>query len=100
VSDPKLRAHLDTMLDEANRLWRKKITILRNEVYAHLFDSDAIKKFAEAHVTPNELATLIDISKQLLNAISHALDKSTFAFNLDPASDTYALLDVLLKAGR
>jgi len=94
VSDPNLRAHLDTMLDAA-RLWREKITILRNEVYAHPFDRNTIEKFAEEDVTLNKLASLIDISKQLLNAICHALHKRTFAFDIDPSDDTQALLDAL-----
>jgi hypothetical protein len=38
------------------------------------------------------------LSKDLLNKLSYANDRGTHAFNLDPASDTYALLDRLLKA--
>jgi hypothetical protein len=97
VSEPKLRAELDTLVDEANLIWRRKITTLRNEHYAHLSDVDVMEIFSRAKLTPNEMARLIEISKQLLNKMSYALDRSTYSFNLDPACDTYDLLDTLLK---
>jgi AbiU2 len=97
VSEPKLRSDLQPMLDKANTIWRKKITILRNDVYAHLSDIDFEVKFAEANISPDEIEALIKLSKNLLNKLSYANDRSTFAFNLDPASDTYNLLDRLLK---
>jgi hypothetical protein len=49
-------------------------------------------------ISPNEIERLIEISKELVKQLSYANDRSTFAFNLDPASDTYRLLDRLLKA--
>jgi hypothetical protein len=97
TSDDKLRAELQPILDEATDIWRKKITILRNEVYAHLFDNDLRAKFLEANLLPNEIERLIELSKQLLNKLSYAHDHSRFAFGLEPASDTYNLLDRLTK---
>lgn len=98
VSDTNLRSEIQPLLDEANAIWQKKITILRNDVYAHLSDIDFDAKFSEAGISPNEIERLIEISKELVNKLSYANDRSTFAFNLDPASDTYRLLDRLLKA--
>jgi hypothetical protein len=97
VSDPTLRSELQPLLDEANAIWRGKITILRNDVYAHLSDVDQGATFAEAAISPNEIERLIGLSKELANKLSYAEDRSTFAFNLDPASDTYRLLGSLLK---
>jgi AbiU2 len=97
VSEPKLRSDLQSMLDKANTIWRKKITILRNDVYARLSDIDFEAKFAEANISPDEIEALIKLSKDLLNKLPYANDRSTLAFNLDPASDIYNLLDRLLK---
>jgi hypothetical protein len=98
VSDSKLLQELQPGLDEAHGIWRKKITILRNEVYAHLSDTDFDAKFAEASISPNEIERLIEVSKELVNKLSYANERSTFAFNLDPASDTYRMLNRLLSA--
>lgn len=98
VSDTNLRVEIQPLLDEANAIWQKKITILRNDAYAHLSDIDFEAKFSEAGISPNEIERLIEISKELVNKLSYANDRSTFAFNLDPASDTYRLLDRLMKA--
>jgi hypothetical protein len=95
TSDGNLRAELQPLLDEANRIWRKKITILRNDVYAHLSDTDFEAKFSDANLSPNEIERLIELSKQLANKLSQANDRSTFAFNLDSAGDTHQLLDRL-----
>jgi len=99
TSDDKLRRELQPILDEAHSIWRKKITILRNEVYAHLSDTDFEAKFSKAKLSPNEIERLIELSRQLLNKLSYASDRSTFAFNLDPATDTHNLLDTLLGIG-
>jgi hypothetical protein len=98
LPDPQLRSELVPMLDQANIIWRKKITILRNDVYAHLSDIDFGAKFSEAAISPNEIERLIKLSKELLNKLSYANNHSTFAFNLDPARDTYTLLERLLKS--
>lgn len=95
--DDKLRRELQPILDEARSIWRKKITILRNEVYAHLSDRDFKAKFADAKLSPNEIERLIELSKHLVNKLSYAGDHSTFAFNLDPTTDTHNLLDNLLR---
>jgi hypothetical protein len=96
--DPILRSEIQPMLDRANIIWRKTITILRNDVYAHLSDTDFEATFAEANISPDEIEALLKLSQDLLNKLSYANDRSTRAFNLDPASNTYALLDRLLKA--
>jgi len=98
LSDPKLHSELQPMLDEANSIWRKKITILRNDVYAHLSDIDFGAKFSEAGISANEIERLIKLSKDLVNKLSYADGRSSFAFNLYTASDTYNLLDRLRAA--
>lgn len=99
MSDQNLRIELDPLLDEANSIWRKKITILRNDVYAHLSGAALGEKFSAANLSPNEIERLIELSKQIVNKLSYAHDRSTFAFNLDPASDTYNLLAKLARNG-
>ena len=81
------------MLNEANSIWRKKITVLRNDVYAHLSDTDVLAKYSDAALSPNEIERLIDLSKQLVNKLSYANDRGAFAFNLDSACDTYNVLE-------
>ena len=98
LSDPKLGSELQPVLDEANSIWREKITILRNDVYAHLSDIDIGAKSSEVRISPNEIERLIKLSKHLVNKLSYSNDRSTFAFNLDLGNDTYNLLDRLLEA--
>ncbi len=93
--DDKLRRGLQPMLEEACGIWRK-IAILRSEV-AHLCDTDTDAAFRRANLSPNEIERLIELSKQLANRLSLASDRSASAFNLDPATDTYNLLDSLLR---
>jgi hypothetical protein len=50
-------------------------------VYAHLSDIDFGAKFSEASISPNEIERLIKLSKELVNKLSYANDRSTFAFN-------------------
>jgi hypothetical protein len=89
---------LQPLLDEANGIWRKKITIFRNVLYAHLADVNFEKEFAEARLTPNEIERLIEISKLLINGLSQAATRSTHAFNSDPSTDTLSLLDKLISS--
>ncbi len=94
----EVRARLQPILDEANGIWRKKITIFRNELYAHLSNVNFEAKFADTKLTPNDIERLIELSKQLINGLSQAATRSTYAFNLDPATDMYSLLDKLLNS--
>ncbi|HVA69070.1 MAG TPA: hypothetical protein VNF45_07125 [Candidatus Binataceae bacterium] len=96
--DDKLRRELEPMLDEAKSIWRK-VAIVRNNIYAHLLDSNSQAIFSGAALSPNEIERLIELSKQLVNKLSYAHDHSTHAFNLNAAPDTYNLLDVLLRNG-
>jgi hypothetical protein len=98
LPDDKLRREVQATLDEAKSLWRK-IALLRNEVFAHLSDTDFEAKFAAAKLSPNKIERLIELSKQIVNKLSYANDHSTFAFNLDPTTDTHNLLDSLLRLG-
>ncbi len=72
------------------------MSILRNKAFGHRSTSHTVEEaFAEADVTPNEFAQLIEVTKDLLNEISHAYDKSSHAFNLGAREDTIRMLDDL-----
>ncbi len=90
-----LRAGLSTDFARAKAIWQK-IAILRNNHFAHVsehLEIDAV--FDRARATYSEIKELIDIYKKLLNAVSYAEDRSSFADSLDSAKDTYRLLEKL-----
>jgi hypothetical protein len=64
---------------------RRKLRSCVTTYTTHLSDIDFDAKFSEAGISPDEIERLIEISKQLVNKLSYANDRSTFAFNLDPA---------------
>ncbi len=94
--DDKLRHELQPILDEARSIWRK-IAILRNEVFAHLSDTDCETKLADAKLSPNEIERLIELSKHLVNKLSYTSDHTVDVFNADPTTDTYKLLNTLRR---
>ncbi len=96
---PDVREKLEATEQAPRGLWKKKITILRNEVIAHLSkDVDRDENFRKAGVTPNELKRLVELSKELVNAIVYAHRRGTHVFNLDPSKEAYRLLDCLEAA--
>jgi hypothetical protein len=81
--------------DAAKPLWIK-INILRNKAFGHRSVAHTVEEvFKEAGVTPNELRDLVEVTKKLLNELTHAWDKSTHAFNLGSREDTLKLLQDL-----
>ncbi len=89
------RSELDELHRAVKPLWRK-VSIIRSEVFAHRTrDSTPEKSFARAGLSPNEIKSLIDSSKKIVNLLSQAFDHSTFAFNLSAEEETRRLLEVL-----
>lgn len=80
---------------EAKPLWIK-INILRNKAFGHRSVAHTVEEvFKEAGVTPDELRDLVEVTKKLLNELTHAWDKSVHAFNLGSLEDTLRLLQDL-----
>ncbi len=82
-------------LDEAERIWRKIYLIGKNVFHHRNLELNSGEVFAQAKLTPDDLRRLIEVSKEIVNKLSYAHDRSTHVFNLDPSGDTYALLDRL-----
>ena len=83
--------------EKAKPLWIK-VNILRNKAFGHQSVAHTVEEvFEEAEVTPNELRDLVEATKKLLNELTHALDKSVHAFNLEARKDTLRLLEDLRK---
>ena len=81
--------------DEANPLWIK-VSILRNKAFGHRSVAHTTEEvFREAAVTPNELCNLMEVTKKLLNELTHAWNNSFHAFNLGSREDALRLLNDL-----
>lgn len=60
-----------------------KVCILRNKAFGHRSRAYSVEEcFREAAVSPNELKQLMEATKELLNTLSYAWDRSCHAFNL------------------
>ena len=78
------RDKLKRTRDEGERIWRK-VGILRNEYCAHLNkDRLPLDVFKKTDVTPDQLRSLIQASKDAVNAISYQIDRSSYVFNVTP----------------
>jgi hypothetical protein len=92
-------ARLQKMYDEAKPLW-VKVCILRNKAFGHRSRAHTVGEvFAEAGVTPDDLRSLVEVTRRLLNAATQAASQTTHAFNLSARDDTLRVLDDL-KARR
>lgn len=88
-------AEFEALYARAKPLWAK-VCVLRNNAFGHRSTSLSVEEaFIEADVTPNEFSELIEVTKELLNAISHAYEKSFHAFNLGGRQDVIRMLDDL-----
>lgn len=89
VSDVK------ALLAEAKPIWLK-VGVLRNEVFGHLdANTSSSAAFAKAAVKPNDLARLLELSKQILNTVRAAVDGDRHSYNMTAREDTIRLLDRL-----
>lgn len=88
------------LCDKAKPLW-KKVRTIRNEAIAHMTNKRTYEEvFKKADVTYDELRDLIEITKELLNKISHAWNGNTYAFNLESRDDTIRLLKDLKELAK
>ena len=86
-------------LNQAKPLWIK-VSILRNEAYGHRSSTSTMAEiFRKAGVSPNQLHELMEVTKKLLNTLSHAWDNSTHAFNLGSKEATIRMLESLKSEG-
>ena len=70
-----------------------KVGILRNKAFGHRSDSLTIAQtFKQARVMPNELKRLVELTKNLLNAVTGDLDGSVHLFNLGAGQATIRVL--------
>jgi len=83
-------AALDEIVRRAEPLW-KKVRVLRNRAFGHRSKAHAIEElFKEANIKlddTDDLKKLLDMSKEILNKITYAWDKSTHPFDDFNASD-------------
>ena len=92
---PEVAERVRSNLDEAVPIWKKIYRIGKN-IFHHRnlgLDSDAV--LAQVRLTPDGIKRLIEVSKEIVNTLSYAHDRSSFAFNLDPSKTTYRLLNWL-----
>jgi len=83
--------------DEAKPLWIK-VSILRNKAFGHRSNAHTVKGvFEEAEVKPNELRSLVEVTKKLMNRITNEWDRSAHAFNLGSRESLINLLEDIKK---
>jgi hypothetical protein len=88
--DARNRVH--KLMQEAKPIWIK-IGIIRSEVFAHLNnEKDIEESFKRADLKYRHFKDLIELSKTIINVITHDYARSTHAFNLSAEFDTKALL--------
>lgn len=96
ISQTELQ-HIETEIAKVKPLW-VKASVLRNNLFGHrsnALDNEGIWK--KANVTPNELKSIIDDSKRIMNEITELWDRSGHAFNLSATEDTMQLLEDLKR---
>ncbi len=80
------------LMQKAKPIWIK-IGFVRSEVFAHLSDERSIDdSFKKADLKYRHFKDLIELSKTIINIITHDYDRSTHAFNLSAEFHTKALL--------
>jgi len=86
---------LDRIYEKAKPLW-VKVNILRNKAFGHRSSAHTVEGvFKKAGITPNQLRELAELTKELLNELTQAWDKSTYLFDLDAREATFRLLQDL-----
>jgi AbiU2 len=86
---------LRSLSSEAKPLWIK-VGILRNSAFGHRSQEHSVSAiFLQANATPENLVSLIKLSKNLLNTATLAWNQSRHLFNLSAKDDTLNLLRAL-----
>jgi|SRR5690554_4285712 len=87
---------LEALCAQARPLWIK-VSILRNNVYAHKSSKHTINDaFELAGVSSDEMIELIDISEKILQKIGAEVLDTHYVFNLSSRRSTIGMLDSLL----
>jgi len=86
------RNRVQELIQEAKPIWIK-IGILRSEAFAHLSNERDIEESSKkADLKYRHFKDLIELSKRIINVITHDYARSRHAFNLSAEFDTKALL--------
>jgi hypothetical protein len=86
------RNRVRELIQETKPIWIK-IGIIRSEVFAHLSNARDIEgSFKKADLKYGHFNDLIELSKTIINVITHDYARSTHAFNLSVKFDTKDLL--------
>lgn len=86
-------------VDALHPIW-VKISILRNEVYAHKSSENKYdESFKKADVTPNQIRDLIESFKALLNHIALQTESIEYVFSINSREDSISLLEDLSAKG-
>lgn len=81
--------------ERAAPLW-KKVAFLRNAAFGHRSNKLSVSEvFKNVGVKPDELKELCEVTKKLMNEITHTWDRSTHAFNLGSRKATERMLNDL-----
>jgi|SRR5271170_2956237 len=86
---------LKEKLDEAAVVSEKIYFIAKNILHHVSLKLDFDKVLDRAGLTPDGIKRLIEVSKETVNALSYANDRSTFADFRDTSKQTYRILDRL-----
>jgi len=85
----------DSRMECAKEIW-KKISIVRNNCFGHLNGEASVSdSFRRAALRPDEMKELMELTKRILNDITHVWNGSVHAFNMNAYDDTIRLLDDL-----
>jgi hypothetical protein len=92
---PEQKNEIENIMTEANALWIK-VSILRNEAFGHRSNQNSVgDAFKKAGITYDEFKNLVELTKLLINKITHYYQRSTHAFNLGATNSLMALLNDL-----
>jgi hypothetical protein len=95
--DTQVIAAARARLDACRRI-TAGVRLLRHNVFAHRNEKLSVDDaFAKAGLTPDDLRSIIDLGMSVLNDLSQAHERVTYAHNLDDADrDTRGVLKALV----
>ena len=90
-------AETEKRFRELKPIW-VKVGILRNNVFGHRSEHvDAAAAFKQANTTPNELMRFIESTRQLLNVVTKAWDKTGYILNTGSGAAALRILEDLRR---
>jgi hypothetical protein len=86
---------LDEMQNRVKPYW-EKIKVLRNRVFGHRSTAHKNEElFKQVAMRPDECTDILELTKNLLNKLTYAWDRSTHPFDNDARKDMIRLMDDL-----